>query len=384
MTVSREIANNDFDSFAAKIKHLLKFAERKDGKWHFRFAAHSRFAYWAYNLLLRRRILSTGNMYLKRNPDEIVFSIDHLQEMLNSSSSMNTLMSKLFYFGNNITGTNCYWNKARKDLEAIITQEGCPTIFFTLSMAEYHWPDFLKIFSGHAKSNKEIQNIILNNPHLVDWYTERTEKFIKIWLYEYLKADWHWYQFEYASRGSIHCHGLAKLKTDPDLIALTGVALRGYLCEAEKSNNVDLSAEEVEQLYIEIREGHLASKSVCDYVDSLLTTLNPVESLIWEKPKRHVCKDEIDDVIKNDKLGSDYINLVNSVQKHVCSTAYCLRKLDDKMVCRFHFPYENSEKTKLQFNKINSKDGSIKYSAEIITKRNDPRLNRHQQVQLQG
>ena len=52
---------------------------------------------------------------------------------------------------------------------------------------------------------------IINNPHLIDWFfTVRVKNFIKLWLYEILGAEWHWYRFEYAvMRGSIHCHGEA-------------------------------------------------------------------------------------------------------------------------------------------------------------------------------
>ena len=47
----RDIASSDTESFSLKIKHLLKFGELKDGKWHYRFDAHPRFAYWAFNIL---------------------------------------------------------------------------------------------------------------------------------------------------------------------------------------------------------------------------------------------------------------------------------------------------------------------------------------------
>lgn len=55
------------------------------------------------------------------------------------------------------------------------------------------------------------------------------ENFVKHWLYEALGAEWHWYRFEYAvMRGSIHCHGVAKLKSDPGLCKLTKKALEGH------------------------------------------------------------------------------------------------------------------------------------------------------------
>ena len=57
----RNISESETDAFAQKIKHLVKFREKVNGKWHFRFAAHPRFEYWAFNILYRRRLLSQGN-----------------------------------------------------------------------------------------------------------------------------------------------------------------------------------------------------------------------------------------------------------------------------------------------------------------------------------
>ena len=59
-------------------------------------------------------------------------------------------------------------------------QEGVPTIFFTLSMAEYHWPDFLSLLNSSGEDSSQVRKLIQDNPHLVDWYlTQRTEKFVK-------------------------------------------------------------------------------------------------------------------------------------------------------------------------------------------------------------
>lgn len=63
--VLSDTSNNTTQSFAAKLKHLIKFSEKIDGKWVYRFASHPRFAYWAYNILYRRRILAQGNFFLK-------------------------------------------------------------------------------------------------------------------------------------------------------------------------------------------------------------------------------------------------------------------------------------------------------------------------------
>lgn len=250
-------------------------------------------------------------------------------------------------------------------------------------MAEFHWPDFLRLFGLDDKtsSDAEIRKAILDNPHLVDWYfTERTEKFVKHWLYDFLKASWHWFRYEYASRGSIHCHGLAKLSDDPGLVNLTQTALKGFLSKEKLAQSLVLQDSERIELEELVSAGELAEKEVCAYVDKLLTALNPIDNDEWVKPKIHPCKTKFD-IASSDE---DYADLVNSVQRHTCNSAYCLRNKNGKTECRFEFPYECCEQTHLKFTKVNTRDKSVRYKCEIVYSRNDPRVNRHQRAQLQG
>ena len=67
------------------------------------------------------------------------------------SNSYESLISKLMHYVKNISGTNAYWNRAKDDLKAIITQVGAPTIFRTLSCAEFHWPEFHELFNNNSE-----------------------------------------------------------------------------------------------------------------------------------------------------------------------------------------------------------------------------------------
>ena len=66
-----------------------------------------------------------------------------------------------------------------------------------------------------------------------------------------------------------------------------------------------------------------------------------------------------------------------------CSTSYCLRKKpnETELKCRFHFPFDYCPQTKLEFEKIHTSSDNEHYRAKIVTKRNDARLNNHQQLQ---
>ena len=276
---------------AERVKHLLRFGENKNGRWLYRFATHPRFAYWALNMIQRKRILQQTAIFLKQNPGEAHLTAENLQQMV-ANNNTHVFISKLSRYLSNITGSNAYWHKAKEDLKAIISHVGAPTFFFTFSSADMHWPELHALFSSsltNTTPESRRQNVI-NNPHITDWFfTQRLENFIKHWLYSSLDAEWHWYRFEYQARGSIHCHGVAKLKNDPGLCQLSETALRGYLAEmsiakAEQRDTLELNEQ--------ILEGKKASQAVCEYVDWLLSTYNPnpPDEGSWIKPSIHPCQ----------------------------------------------------------------------------------------------
>ena len=324
--------------FNDRIKHLLKFAETTvNGKFYFRFASHPRFSYWALNMIQRKRTMQQTAVFFKQNPGEAHLTLEELRNMANEKKSQ-LFMAKVSRYVANITGSSAYWHKLQQDLKSIIAYKGPPTIFFTLSSADMHWPELHQLFSSNVDdiTSEERRMNVINNPHLVDWFfTKRVEQFVKHWLYNCLGAEWHWYRYEYQARGSIHCHGIAKLKSDPGLCHLTHKALEGFL--AEKS-----SAETPIPDICTISDGKKASQQICQYVDTLMSTYNPCppDSEIWIKPKIHPCKQRHECVADIDE---DYANLLNTVQRHTrCNTRYCLRYkqgLED-MQCRFKYPFD--------------------------------------------
>ena len=232
------------------------------------------------------------------------------------------MMTKLSHYITNITGSDAYWHKAKEDLKAIIQQKGPPTFFFTFSSADMHWPELHTLFKNQPDEEstpQERRQNVIDNPHIVDWFfTECLKKFVKHWLYDSLDTKWHWYRFEYQSRGSIHCHGVAKLSNDPGLCKLSETALQGHL--AQKSNkNTDSEI---------VEDGKMAEEKICKYVDWLLCTCNPdpPDNGLWQKPSTHPCQKYHMNVQDSE---SDYVDLLNTVQRHTrCSTSYinCLKK----------------------------------------------------------
>ena len=179
-----------------------------------------------------------------------------------------------------------------------------------------HWPE-LHSLSGNdfdANSNTQRQNVI-NNPHKMDWFfTHRLEHFIKHWLYDTLDALWHSYRHECRGRGIIHSHGVAKLKNYPGLCDLTETALKGYVASKELLAQPD----RLNELIPIIEEGKSTTAEVVKHADWLLSTTNPLplDSEIWIKPDVHPCKRKHEDAMLSELSGFDYIDLLNSVQRH--------------------------------------------------------------------
>ena len=78
-------------------------------------------------------------------------------------------------WSSNILGSDGYFSKSRKNLEALMQQEGLPTLWFTHSAADNHWQDLHK-FNGcpegqdWSEDTKAMhrRKFVQDNPHIVD------------------------------------------------------------------------------------------------------------------------------------------------------------------------------------------------------------------------
>ena len=77
----------------------------------------------------------------------------------------------------------------------------------------------------------------------------------------------------------------------------------------------------------DIEDGHQAANTVCQYVDWLLSTVNPnpPDDDNWIRLEIHPCQRQHSDICDHDTQ-SDYVDLLNMVQRHTRNTGYCLKK----------------------------------------------------------
>ena len=245
-------------SLAGAFKHLMRFAEMlTNGKFEWRLATHPRLPYWALNMKQRHQLLSQANIYLRQHPADANMSMEELKTMVNSMSA-NQMVNRLQRYVSKIQGTNQYWYQRQQELLALIDQKGCPTFFFTFSAADSRWPDLQRLLqTNQGASRTEKAQAVIDNPHLTDWFfMQRLQEFIRHWLGGVLDAEWFWYRFEYQARGSIHAHGCAKLKNDPDIRLLRK---RACLAVLENENKHEMSPNDF-QLFCQdiINEGEKA------------------------------------------------------------------------------------------------------------------------------
>ena len=221
-------------------------------------------------------------------------------------------------------------------------------------MAESHWPEFYSLLSYNEVSDTEtLRESIINNPHLLEWFfTVKVEKTVKHWLYEQMDGEWHWYRFEFpVMPGSIHCHGLAKSKSDPGLCSLGQVALKGYYAQQQLAPNT-FDLENYIDLERNVCEGKLSEDQICNYADRIMTAdiPSPPFNGEWVNPDIQRCKKKVQD-LKDCELEHDDCDLVNKTQRYtIGNSGYCLRNSGaGTQYCRFKFPFNPCQNTHIEY-----------------------------------
>lgn len=100
-------------------------------------------------MIQRKCTLQQRFVFIKQNPGDAHVTIEQLHQMGSSNASTN-FMTKLSRYVGNTTGNNAYWQKRQNELKTIINSKGTPTIIFTFSSADVHWPELHSLFSNRS------------------------------------------------------------------------------------------------------------------------------------------------------------------------------------------------------------------------------------------
>jgi hypothetical protein len=123
------------------------------------------------------------------------------------------------------TGTKSYWRARLCELLDMEKQLGLPTLFFTLSAADLHWPELMKVFhpdlTQHEISNlseRERRELVATKPIVPSSvFYERAEYFLDKILHPKFQVLDFWRRYEWQHRGSPHVHMLLWIDKAPDV-----------------------------------------------------------------------------------------------------------------------------------------------------------------------
>ena len=125
-----------------------------------------------------------------------------------------------------------YFEEARRNVMSLLRQLGCPSIFLTLSSAEFDWPELLQevaetgyrrkftIEEINSLSNREknrliSQNVVITTLH----FNRKFQKLFTLMKHNFFgvegnqyKVSSFFFRIEFQMRGSPHVHSLLWLK----------------------------------------------------------------------------------------------------------------------------------------------------------------------------
>jgi len=290
----------------------------------------------------RRQNKSSGQWFITdflygRTP-----TITELQEKIRDNDKQ--FISKIMYFSNKVRGSDSYWRLKRSEVYTWINHHiqegnGAPSIFMTLSCAEYFWPDIKKLL---IQKVKECENKIVDldekgvlqrlvrkySMDVQEYFQEKTKDFLDTVAKGQFGIRHYWCRYEFAkSRGQIHAH----------LLAITGpkspVGEINYKLHKLKKKTVQQAAE-LEKWALK-HYGLTGTHPATEEDGSLdKKWMPPPEGT--HTTKQMPCSKRLGEITD---LRIDKIELVNTVQMHVCSS-YCLRlhrTVEEK-------PHPNTEK----------------------------------------
>ncbi|XP_052129345.1 uncharacterized protein LOC127750839 [Frankliniella occidentalis] len=315
------------------IKHLMLYKDQ-------RFAQDERFRYFIMNSEMRWAALNIGNIYVKKNSFFSKMSVIQLKDFLKKNPAM---VNQVMHFGSRLRTTKSYWKSRCGELLDMVNQIGTPTVFFTLSSADFQWPDLYRLLGHDVKSLsvKEKSDLLSKNSLIADsFFYARSKFFLEKSFKNHFNVTDIWYRYEFQHRGSIHVHGLAWFKNAPKIT-------KG-MTDKEK-------------------------KTVLEYYTNLISCDNPDVNLT--PSMIHPCQLSLDDI---DDFDYDMSQLVNYLQRHTkCRKDHCLRKTSKTktLTCRYGFPKDLVQEPELIF-----KGDEV---VDIMFSRNDNFVNKYNEWILQ-
>lgn len=202
----------------------------KDG----RFMRDDFFTFHIQNFITRHNNNSFSLQFKKHILSDSQVTVDEIQDQIRKGDY--SFIDKLVHFGGSkVKGSDGFWRNRKYELESWVTEmiesgKGPPTLFLTLSCAEYWWDELCQLLLERCKGTQDeklcaiLQNDKKNmkvRSFLIDKYTAVVQEYFQMKVENWLETvgkqvfsiTGYYLRFEFAKgRGQIHAHILACTK----------------------------------------------------------------------------------------------------------------------------------------------------------------------------
>ena len=115
---------------------------------------------------MRWRALQNGQIYIRQHPDDTQLSVEDLHDMVGRDGE--AFSSRVLHYASTLRGTRQYWMKR---LIAMVDTLGLPTVFFTHSAADSHWPELARLICpDDPDSSTNCSKAVVENPAIADCF----------------------------------------------------------------------------------------------------------------------------------------------------------------------------------------------------------------------
>ena len=298
-----------------------------------RFARDKLWCFFTLNYLYRRRNQGQSHFFYQNFLGADPPTLEELQRRIREGDT--TSIEKIMYYNKVIPGTTAYWRSKKSELYSWISHHieqgrGAPTVFMTLSCAEYFWPDLKRLLEEtilacegrkvdldlhHNELGKAINDYCIV---VQEFFHLRVDAFMKTIGLHVFGLKHYWGRFEFAkSRGQIHLHLLGIVE---------GVANEKGIYQ-EVYNHRNDKAKQTEVLAKWARETFNLTASLDSNIEVNSSNPNPCTVRFCQ----------------TSSMAEDQLHLSSFCQMHKCSD-YCLRRSPKKTKINSDLPTAEKEK----------------------------------------
>jgi len=207
--------------------------------WDKRFASDASYPFFAQYICEMKQIKNNITVVRRKTAGRMSGSVFSDEEQLRQLMKNDNA----YQFLQNVRGSPAYFQRAVRELIAMVAQLGCPQFFLTLSSADMSWPELFRIIgqqSGRSMTDDDIaalsynekSSMLRNDPVLAArLFDHRLKAFFKdvlVGASALGPVRHYFYRTEFQMHGSPRAHCLLSTADGPDMSKATAEEIEQY------------------------------------------------------------------------------------------------------------------------------------------------------------